>query len=410
VVVRRCHIKYTGSANAGKLHLEDVALKNTLTLNPGQKVWARQLNTELDYGRILNNGADLWILGIKTENRGYVIKTTNCGRTELLGGLIYPVKTFSTSETAFICEEAQQSLIFGATSYSTGKMYAVLVRETQNGVVKEMKYGGQIKLFLPLHAGHNTTCAPSTAPAPTPAPTGIAAGTYKIVAKHSGKALEVSGASTTNGALAQQWNYLGRSHQQWKVELVDGTYYKLTAVNSGKVLDVKGYSLSDGGAIHQYAWLNADNQKWSIISTGGGYYKIIGKQSGKALEVYQSSAADGGKVVQWNYGGNANQQWMLVPITSTARSSSENTSAETAPLLSLSPNPADESVLLEWQGMEDAPVTISITNAQGGVVHQEVVTGKTQHRIQTSQLKSGFYFVVLSSEHTKAAQKLLINR
>jgi hypothetical protein len=60
--------------------------------------------------------------------------------------------------------------------------------------------------------------------------------------------------------------------------------------------------------------------------------------------------------------------------------------------------------------MEDAPVTISITNAQGGVVHQEVVTGKTQHRIQTSQFKSGFYFVVLSSEHTKAAQKLLINR
>jgi hypothetical protein len=77
----------------GKLFLTDVTL-GPLTVGRGQNVWARQLNIEGDTTRdpgaeakVLNNGGTVWILGMKTEDAGTVIKTIHGGRTELLGHL-----------------------------------------------------------------------------------------------------------------------------------------------------------------------------------------------------------------------------------------------------------------------------------------------------------------------------------
>jgi hypothetical protein len=408
VVLKRCKIRsYTSSTSAGKLYLEDVEFKELVTLYPQQRVWARQYNSEILPGQIWNKGASLWVLGIKTELKGYVINTTNCGKTELLGGLVYPVKAFtSTDPPAFTSDNSQQSLIFGASAYAANTMYPVIIRERQNGITKEVKHAGQVRYIMPLHVGNSTTCfvtAPVAAPTFTP-------GIYKLVARHSGKTLEIGASSTTNGALAQQWDYRVGANQQWKVELVDGTYYKLTAVHSGKALDVKGYSLSDGGTVHQYTWSNTDNQKWTIAATGGGYYKITGKQSGKALEVYQGSLTNGGKVVQWTYKGGYNQQWKLEPVTAAARLAAEgDASPAAAPDLKLSPNPANQSVDAEWAAIGTGAVTIAIRNAQGAVVHQEVVSGKTRQRLPTRQLKSGFYFVVLTSAGSTATEKLIIS-
>ena len=41
--------------------------------------------------KIINRAANLWILGIKTEGVGTIIRTERGARTELLGGLIYAV-------------------------------------------------------------------------------------------------------------------------------------------------------------------------------------------------------------------------------------------------------------------------------------------------------------------------------
>ncbi|WP_314511804.1 glycosyl hydrolase family 28-related protein [Xanthocytophaga agilis] len=161
IVIKHCKIRsYTSSAQAGKLYLQDMESVNLITLYPQQKVWARQFNSEILPGQIWNKGATLWILGMKTEQRGYVIKTTDCGKTELLGGLIYPAKSMTTSDPpAFICENAQHSLVFGASSYTTGMMHPVLIREVQNGITKELKYNGAIRFMMPLHVGINGACS-----------------------------------------------------------------------------------------------------------------------------------------------------------------------------------------------------------------------------------------------------------
>jgi hypothetical protein len=141
LVIKHCRIKkYVSSDKAGKLYLEDVEMHSFTTIHPQQKVFARQWNNEVDVQKIWNNGGDVWIFGIKTERKGYVVKTTDCGRTEVLGGLLYPVRSFTDDDTpAFICENAQQSLIVGTSCYISNGMYPVLAREKWNGLVKELK-------------------------------------------------------------------------------------------------------------------------------------------------------------------------------------------------------------------------------------------------------------------------------
>ncbi len=60
----------------------------------GQRVWARQYDTEGDTeadpdvaAKIVNDGGALWILGLKTEDAGTVVRTTAGGRSEILGAI-----------------------------------------------------------------------------------------------------------------------------------------------------------------------------------------------------------------------------------------------------------------------------------------------------------------------------------
>ncbi len=184
VVIKHCKLSnYIGSPQAGKVYMEDVELQKLITFYPKQKVWARQFNSEILPGRILNKGADLWVLGIKTELKGYVIKTTDCGKTEVLGGLIYPIQSFTAADSAgFICENAQHSLVFGISSYMQNGIYPTLIRETQNGVVKELKNTSlQGVRFIPLHTSANAACNPAPAPVPANQPPKGSAGPDKNI-------------------------------------------------------------------------------------------------------------------------------------------------------------------------------------------------------------------------------------
>lgn len=78
---------------AGKLFLSDTVL-GPLTVAKGQHVWARQLDVEGDTredteadAKVDNRGGVVWILGMKTEDAGTVVKTSLGGQTELLGHL-----------------------------------------------------------------------------------------------------------------------------------------------------------------------------------------------------------------------------------------------------------------------------------------------------------------------------------
>jgi hypothetical protein len=137
---------------------------------------------------------------------------------------------------------------------------------------------------------------------------------YFIVAKHSGKCLDVQDGSKNNKANVFQYEIHGGLHQQWLLtQLTDG-YYILAARHSGKVLDVQGYSKEDGANVFQYQLHGGDNQKWEIRAAGDGYYFIVSKISGKALDVQKGSMENTANVFQYKLWEGDNQKWRFVPV------------------------------------------------------------------------------------------------
>jgi hypothetical protein len=140
---------------------------------------------------------------------------------------------------------------------------------------------------------------------------------YVLVNRNSGKALDVSGVSNSDGAPIHQWARHDGLNQQWQFVDSGGGFYRLRARHSGKVLDVLNFSTADGAQIVQWGDGNGMNQQFRLADSSGGFVRLINRNSNKAVEVQGSSAADGGRVVQFADTGGTNQQWQLVPLTTT---------------------------------------------------------------------------------------------
>jgi hypothetical protein len=131
---------YRSTPGVGRLFLEDVLGSRWLFDHP-QNIWARQLNAEgwdsypgnERIPKIRNNGANLWILGLKTEVPSIVIETVGGGKTEVLGGLLYPVQPVPTDVPAFISIDSQISLTYAVSAYASDRNYTWQVKETRSG-------------------------------------------------------------------------------------------------------------------------------------------------------------------------------------------------------------------------------------------------------------------------------------
>jgi predicted nucleic acid-binding Zn ribbon protein len=157
---------------------------------------------------------------------------------------------------------------------------------------------------------------PTPAATPTPTPVSTISGYYKILARHSGKAVVVQGASTSNSANVVQWTYGGTAtNDEWEVRSIGSGYYRVINRNSGKDLTVQSASTSDGANIFQYTYGGtATNDEWAVVSVGSGYYRITSRNSGKSTEVAAGSTTDGANVDQRTYGGATYQQFQLVSV------------------------------------------------------------------------------------------------
>ncbi|MER5900006.1 non-reducing end alpha-L-arabinofuranosidase family hydrolase [Streptomyces mirabilis] len=137
---------------------------------------------------------------------------------------------------------------------------------------------------------------------------------YVLVNRGSGKVLDVSGASTADGARLTQWTRTDSANQQFRFVDSGGGYYRLKAQHSGKELDVYNYSTADHADIVQWSDAGGTNQQFRLADSSDGYVRLINRNSGKAVEVENASIADGAKVVQFTDWGGANQQWQLVRV------------------------------------------------------------------------------------------------
>ncbi|MEU6261547.1 alpha-L-fucosidase [Streptomyces sp. NPDC047043] len=139
-------------------------------------------------------------------------------------------------------------------------------------------------------------------------------GTCRLVNRRSGKVLDVSGASASDGAPVVQWPWTGGTNQQWKLlPSADGSY-RLANVKSGKLLESPGGS-AQGTALDQWTDNGGDNQGWKLVpSPAGGYYRLTNVRTGWCADVQNASTADGAPVIQWPTTGGANQDWQIVTL------------------------------------------------------------------------------------------------
>lgn len=108
---------------------------------------------------------------------------------------------------------------------------------------------------------------------------------YVLVNRGSGKALDVAGASTADGAGLTQWTRTGSANQQFRFVDSGGGYYQLKAQHSGKVLDVLNYSGADHAA--------GANQQWQLV-----------RASGVLAQVHTAGRVkDAGNTVQYSWPG-----------------------------------------------------------------------------------------------------------
>lgn len=141
----------------------------------------------------------------------------------------------------------------------------------------------------------------------------VADGIYRLVAKHSGKVLDVSGCSTADGANVHQWPWNGADCQKWQLNHVGDGVYEIVSEISGKALDIDGCSSANGGNAQQWPITGGSCQRWRVEPVGESYYRLVNQNSGRVLDVDACSQDDGQNVQQWEWLGGDCQRWDLDP-------------------------------------------------------------------------------------------------
>jgi hypothetical protein len=135
-------------------------------------------------------------------------------------------------------------------------------------------------------------------------------GTYKLIARNSGKAMDVWYAATANGSTIAQCSYNGGANQKWVVTDTGNGNYKIIGVQSGKALDIYNGNTGDGTTVELWDYNGNSNQTFKFAATDSGNYRITpNNATGSCLDVYYASTSDGADVKLCKWNGGANQQW-----------------------------------------------------------------------------------------------------
>lgn len=131
-------------------------------------------------------------------------------------------------------------------------------------------------------------------------------GTYKILAVHSKKAVDIVNGSKTDGANVQQWTYYGLPSQQFIIKKTGTDTYNFIAKHSGKILEA--VSISTGSNIRQYNNTNQLRGQWKLVSVpelpnGAGNGLNAQYYNGKNFETLRRTSID--TTINFNWGGNA---------------------------------------------------------------------------------------------------------
>lgn len=228
-------------------------------------------------------------------------------------------------------------------------------------------------------------------------------GSYVLVNRNSGKVMEVSAGSVTNGANIRQNTYRDRTYQQWNVIPVgariggDFSYFKLSAVHSGKAPDVYNWSLDNGGNIAQWEIGEngpGGNQQWYLEYAEDGWFYIRSRHSALCLEVANASISDLANIQQWEKDGGTNQQWRFIPVDATVEFESPS-----APV-NVVGTENEESIRLDWTANSEEDVvgyTIFRSESEGGPYNTIARNVTTTSFVDNTTTISGQYYYTIKA-------------
>lgn len=227
-------------------------------------------------------------------------------------------------------------------------------------------------------------------------------GLYKISQKNTSKLVEISGAINTNPANAIQWEDNDGLHQQWWIQSTGDGFYTVISALSGLALEVGGCEFGEFANINIWPPNGADCQLWEIEELDSGGYRFLNKNSGKAMEV--SGLDDNGANIQQSTWSNSNNQIFNLELI---RETLNVESLKFNPNIVVYPNPAKDHFTISGLHLgENKQVRIVDIN---GKAIAEYETNKDSLNINTSQMQSGLYFILISSTKYKAVSiKVLI--
>jgi hypothetical protein len=137
---------------------------------------------------------------------------------------------------------------------------------------------------------------------------------YLLIAKHSGKCLDMRNANLADGERVMQYTCHNGDNQKFNFQSAGSGYYSIHVGHSQKCIDQFGAVSTPGGAVGQYQCHSGQNQQW-LPSTSGGYYSLNVRHSSLNLDVVNGSTANGALLMQYYVHGGDNQLFTLYETT-----------------------------------------------------------------------------------------------
>jgi len=90
-----------------------------------------------------------------------------------------------------------------------------------------------------------------------------------------------------------------------------GNFFELVNTATDKCADVTGWSTTPGAIVHQWDCANDDNQLWAPVDIGNGLVQLVNRHSGLCMDVRN----DMGDIQQYDCStGIASESWQVVHL------------------------------------------------------------------------------------------------
>ena len=142
---------------------------------------------------------------------------------------------------------------------------------------------------------------------------------FMVVNKASGKAIDLVGGNTANGAAINTWAYdYNGPNQRWAFRPTEASnHFKLLSWVSAKCACIDGDSVSAGASLHEWDYVgNNPGQQFDVVDAGNGWFRIKNVKSNLVLQDMGSGTgiqAPSNNITQQASASTDSQLWRLQP-------------------------------------------------------------------------------------------------